>query len=62
MKKLFMMFAVVSILASCGSSKEESAATDSTAVITDSTKCDSTKCDTTQACCKDSVKVDSSAH
>jgi hypothetical protein len=62
MKKLFLMFAVVSFLVSCGSSSEEGTATDSTAVVKDSTSCDSTACDTTKACCADSVKVDSAAH
>ena len=57
MKKLFLMFAVVSFLVSCGTSSEEGTATDSTAVVTDSTQCDTTK-----ACCADSVKVDSAAH
>ena len=62
MKKLFLMFAVVSFLVSCGSSSETTTTTDSTKVVTDSTQCDSTKCDTTKACCKDSVKVDTTAH
>jgi uncharacterized protein YcfL len=64
MKKLFLMFAVVSFLVSCGTSSEEGTATDSTAVVTDSTAVvtDSTQCDTTKACCADSVKVDSAAH
>ena len=65
MKKLFLMFAVVSFLVSCGTSSEEGTATDSTAVVTDSTAVvtDSTQCDTTKACCADSVKVaDSTAH
>lgn len=62
MKKLFLMFAVVSFLVSCGSSNEGTTSTDSTTVVVDSTACDSTLCDTTKACCKDSVKVDSSSH
>jgi hypothetical protein len=62
MKKLFLMFAVASLLVSCGSSSEESTGSDSTTVVVDSTASDSTKCDTTKACCADSVKVDSSAH
>ncbi len=56
------MFAVASLLVSCGSSSEESTGSDSTTVVVDSTASDSTKCDTTKACCADSVKVDSSAH
>lgn len=62
MKKVFLMFAVVSFLVSCGSSSEEGTATDSTVVVTDSTTCDSTHSDTTKACCIDSVKVDTAAH
>jgi hypothetical protein len=62
MKKLFLMFAVATLLVSCGSSSEESTSSDSTTVVVDSTACDSTQCDTTKACCADSVKVDSSAH
>jgi uncharacterized protein YcfL len=62
MKKLFLMFAVVSFLVSCGSSTEETTGTDSTTVVVDSTACDSTHCDTTKVCCKDSAKVDTTAH
>ena len=57
MKKLFLMFAVVSLLVSCGTSSDEKTASDSTLVSSDSTQCDTTK-----ACCADSVKVDSAAH
>ena len=63
MKKLLFMFAVVSLLVSCGSTKEDSTGTDSTAVVTDSTvtvdstKCDPAHCDTTKSCHKDSVKT-----
>jgi hypothetical protein len=63
MKKLFLMFASVSILASCGSSSDQTSTTDSTTVVAiDSTHCDSTKCDTTKTCCKDSVAVDTTKH
>jgi hypothetical protein len=62
MKKLFLMFAVVSLLVSCGTSNPAESTSDSTAVVKDSTACDSTACDTTKACCADSVKVDSAAH
>jgi hypothetical protein len=62
MKKLFLMIAVVSFLVSCGESSDKTTTTDSTQVVVDSTACDSTHCDTTKACCKDSVKVDSTAH
>ena len=76
MKKLFLMFAVVSFLVSCGSSSEENTTTDSTKVAVDSTQAvvDTTKtstdttsapCDTTKECCKDKegVKVEkSTAH
>ena len=62
MKKVLLMFAVASFLVSCGSSSETTSTTDSTQVVVDSTSCDTTHCDTTKSCCKDSVKVDSSAH
>jgi len=62
MKKLFLMFAVVSFLVSCGSSTDNTTTSDSTTVKVDSTASDSTHCDTTKACCKDSVKVDSAGH
>jgi len=64
MKKVLLMFAVVSFLVSCGevntaesTNVDSTQVADSTQVIVDSTACDPKASDTTKACCNDSAKA-----